>query len=110
MKQYEIWWIDLPDPIGSRPVLLVTRTAAFKFLGRALVAEVTTTVRNIPQEVALGRREGLSHKCVANLDAIRSVAIDRLRSRIGAIHPSRHVEIKRAMGHVLGWPELTALA
>jgi mRNA interferase MazF len=109
VKQYEIWWIDLPDPVGSRPVLILTRTSALGFLGRALVAEVTTTVRDIPQELSLGPREGLPRRCVANLDAVRSAPIERLRSRIGALHASRHAEVKRAMGHVLAWPELTAL-
>jgi mRNA interferase MazF len=109
VRQYEIWWIDLPDPVGSRPVLILTRTEALGFLGRVLIAEVTTTVRTIPQEVSLGAREGLPRKCVANLDALRSAPIARLRSRIGALHRSRHVEVKRALGHVLAWTELTAV-
>ena len=25
MKQYEIWWADLPKPAGRRPVLLLNR-------------------------------------------------------------------------------------
>ena len=31
-------------------------------------AEVTTTIRNIPVEVPLGAREGLSKTCVVNCD------------------------------------------
>ena len=27
MKQYEIWWAELPEPVGRRPVLLLTRDA-----------------------------------------------------------------------------------
>lgn len=109
MRQFEIWWIDLPDPIGSRPVMILTRTSAIPYLSRILVSEVTTTVRGIPQEVALGGREGLSRPCVTNLDAVRAAPTGRLRQRIGALPASRHVEIKRALGHVLQWPELTGL-
>ena len=109
MKQYEIWWIDLPDPVGSRPVIVLSRSSASAVLGRILVAEVTTTTRGIPQEVSLGPREGLARRCVANLDAARSVATSRLRRKLGVLRASRHVEVKRAMGHVLAWPELTAL-
>ena len=107
-RQLEIWWVSSADPVGRRPVLLLGRTASFKYLARVLVVEVTTTVRGIPQEVSLGRREGLSRPCVANLDALRTIPAERLDVRIGRLAPARHVEVKRALGHVLHWPELTA--
>ena len=72
-SQFDIWWVELPNPVGRRPVLLLSRTSAFSYLTRVLVVEVTTTIRGIPQEVALGRREGLSRPCVANLDALRTI-------------------------------------
>ena len=108
-RQFEIWWAELPDPVGRRPVLLLGRTAAFAYLTRPLVVEVTTTIRGIPQEVSLGKREGLPRRCVANLDALRTVPRECLRRRIGQIAPRRYVEVKRALGHVLHWVELTGL-
>jgi mRNA interferase MazF len=109
VKQFEIWWASLADPVGRRPVLLLSRTSAFPYLNRVLVAEVTTTVRGIPQEVSLGRREGLPRSCVVNLDQVRGFPLACLTTRIGRIAASRHVEVKRAVGHVLHWPELTSL-
>jgi hypothetical protein len=38
VRQYEIRWADLPEPIGRRPVLLLTRTAAYVYLNKVLVA------------------------------------------------------------------------
>lgn len=108
-RQLEIWWAELPEPVGRRPVLLLGRTAAFAYLTRALVVEVTTTIRGIPQEVSLGKREGLPRSCVANLDALRTVPLACLDRRIGRLAAGRHVEVKRALGHVLHWPELTGL-
>jgi mRNA interferase MazF len=108
-RQYEIWWVHLADPVGRRPVLLLGRTAALAYLTRVLVAEVTSTVRGIPQEVLLGRREGLPRRGVANLDALRTVPRACLGSRVGRIAAGRHVEVKRALGHVLHWAELTGL-
>ena len=108
-RQFEIWWISLPDPVGRRPILLVGRTRAFTYLGRVLAAEVTTTIRGIPQEVALGAREGLTRPCVANLDALRTVPRTNIIARAGVLHARRHIEVKRALGHVLQWPELTSL-
>lgn len=109
MKQYDLWWMDLPPPVGRRPVLLLSRTTAYFHLTRVLVAEITTTTRSIPQEVTLGPREGLPRACVANLDAMRTVAKTALSDRIGGLRASRHGDVKRALGHVLHWPELTAL-
>jgi len=108
-SQFDIWWARLPDPVGRRPVLLLGRTSALAYLTRVLVVEVTTTVRGIPQEVALGRSEGLPKRCVANLDALRTIPRASLDARIGRMTVHRQVEVKRALGHVLQWPEVTGL-
>lgn len=108
-RQFDVFWASLPAPVGRRPVLLLGRTSSYSYLTRILVVEVTTTIRGIPQEVALGKREGLPRACVANLDAIRTIPRDCLAARIGSLRPGRHVEVKRALGHVLHWPELTSL-
>jgi mRNA interferase MazF len=109
LKQLDVWWASLPDPVGRRPVLLLSRTSALAYLSRVLAAEVTTTIRAIPQEVALGRREGLARHCVANLDALRTIPLSCLTTQVGRVAQSRAVEVKRALGHVLHWPELTSL-
>jgi mRNA interferase MazF len=106
MKQFEIWWANLPQPAGRRPVLLLSRDDAYQYLSKFIVADITTTIRSIPVEVKLGRREGLPAACVANLDNIRTVARQWLDSRTGVLPPSRHPEVKRALGYALGWDEL----
>jgi mRNA interferase MazF len=108
-RQFDIWWACLPEPVGRRPVLLLGRTSALSYLNRILGVEVTTTVRGIPQEVSLGPREGLPKACVANLDTMRTLPRASLDSRIGRLAMGRHVEVKRALGHVLHWSELTGL-
>ena len=106
MKQYEIWWAELPLPIGRRPVLLLTRSAAYEYLSKVMVAEITTTIRGIPQEVPLGRAEGMRQRCVVNLDNVHVVLKAALRQRAGTVSLARHHEVKRALGHALDWPEL----
>jgi mRNA interferase MazF len=109
VKQYELWWADLALPAGRRPVLLLTRTEALRYLTRCAVAEITTTVRAIPQEVALGPAEGMDRRCVANFDNVHVVPVRSLVTRIGWLSWTRHVEVKRALGHAWQWPELMAL-
>jgi mRNA interferase MazF len=106
VKQFDIWWADMPEPVGRRPVLLLTRTPALRYLSRAMVAEVTSTVRGIAVEVPLGREEGLTRACAVNLDNVHVVPLRSLAQRIGVIAPARHSEVKRALGHALAWPEL----
>lgn len=109
MKQYEIRWATLPPPIGRCPVLLLTRTPAYAYLNKVIVAEVMTTVRDIVQEVRLGRDEGLKSDSVANLDNIHVIPKSIIGTRIGELAPRRQREVKRALGFVLGWPELQSL-
>jgi mRNA interferase MazF len=106
VRQYEIWWADLPAPAGRRPVLLLSRSPAYEYLNRVLVVEVTTTIRNIPQEIPLGRAEGLGRRSVANFDNIHTVAKRRLSARIGALPAGRAIAVKRAAGYALDWSEL----
>lgn len=109
MKQYEIRWADMPPPVGRRPVLLLSRSSAASYLNKLIVAEVTSTVRNIPQEVPVGLAEGLHRHSVVNLDNVHVVAKRRLGDRIGALGPSRASEVKRALGYALAWEELMLL-
>lgn len=109
MRQYEIRWATLPEPVGRRPVLLMSRTPAFEYLSKVMVAEVTTTVRGIPQECPLGKAEGLPKACVANLDNVHVIAKDRIGSLLGELSPSRLGPLKRALGYALAWPELKVL-
>jgi len=79
------------------------------YLNKFVVVEITTTIRGIAEEVSLGPAEGLPKRCVANCDNVRTVARSMLAQKAGALAPSRQVEVKRALGHALGWSELVEL-
>jgi len=53
MKRGEVWWANLPAPIGRRPVLLLSRDRAYQVRTAVTVAEITRTIRHIPVEVEL---------------------------------------------------------
>lgn len=106
MRQYEIRWANLPAPIGRRPVLLLTRTPAYAYLNKIIVAEITLTIRGIAQEVPLGPGEGLARPSVANLDNIHVVPRATVGDRLGRMSVAREREVKRALGYALDWPEL----
>jgi mRNA-degrading endonuclease toxin of MazEF toxin-antitoxin module len=74
-----------------------------------LVAEITTTIRGIPQEVVVGRSEGLRSASVVNLDNVHTVTKKQLSKRAGSLRSSRQIEVKRSLGHALGLVELATL-
>ena len=108
MKQYEIWWAKLPNPVGERPVLLLSRDDAYSYLNKYIAVEITTTVRGIPVEVPLGSEEGLSQMCAANCDNLRTIPRAWLVRRLGTLKKNRRQELKRAVGYALCWEELIA--
>ena len=81
MRRGEVWWAELPAPVGRRPVLLLSRDRAYAVRNAVTVAFLTTTVRNIPVEVPLTRADGVPKDCVVNLDLINTIPRPRFTSR-----------------------------
>jgi mRNA interferase MazF len=88
----EVWWGESPDEKG-RPFLVVSRDAANLVMGRVLVAPVTSRVREVPSELALGVDEGLPRPSVASFDNIRPFPKSMLVRRLGVLGASRRHEL-----------------
>lgn len=101
MKRGEVWWAELPHPIGRRPVVLLSRDEAYTVRNAVTVAEVTATIRNIPVEVQLGQEDGLPKKCVVNLDTIVTVRKELLKERIALLSTEKIKEINSAIRFAL---------
>lgn len=89
MKRGDIWWAELPEPLGRRPVVLVSRDEAYDVRSNVAIVEVTTTIRGLATEVPLGRREGFPRRCVANADAIHTISKRSLHTRIAGLGAAR---------------------
>jgi len=97
VKRAEVWWAELPPPVGDRPVVILTRDAVAQSIGAPVVALVTQTIRGIPTEVVLGRRQGLPARCVANLDNILTIPRHRLVRLMGACDAAKVEELNQAI-------------
>lgn len=95
----QIWWADL-DKI--RPVVVLTRARVAPRLRRVLAAPITSTVRGITTEVAIGEAEGVRAGSVANLDNVQLIPTDRLLRPAGSVSAQRWPEFCRAMAAALG--------
>ena len=101
MRKGEVWWANLPSPIGKRPVVLLSRDEAYSVRNAVTVAEVTSTIRNIPVEVNLGTGDGLPKKCVVNLDTIITIRKELLTEKITDITPEKIDKVNKAIKFAL---------
>lgn len=84
-RRGEVWLADL-DKV--RPVIVLTRDPMGRYLNAVIVAPVTSTIRGVSTEVAVGPQDGIRHDSVANLDNVQLVARDRLRRCVGRAQPA----------------------
>ncbi len=97
MRRGEVWWAELPPPTGRRPVLLLSRDAAYSVRTSVTVALITRTIRNIPVEVLLGQKDGMPVECVVNLDSILTIPKSRLTERITILSVERMTAVAKAV-------------
>ncbi len=82
--------------------MLVSREEAYESRRYVVVAAVTTRVRQIPAEVALGATEGLPRECVANCDDLRTVSRSMLVEHAGTLAEGRLRALDTALRFAVG--------
>ena len=101
MRRGEVWWARMPLPAGRRPVVLVSRDAAYDVRASVTVVEVSTRVRGIRSEVPLGPRDGLPRPCVANADNVSTILKHWLETRLVPLSPEKVAELDEALRYSL---------
>ena len=101
MRRGEVWWADLPKPLSRRPVLLLSRDAAYRVRRSITVAPLTRTVFGIASEVPLGPEDGLPSPCVANLDNLLTIPKRLLLHRLADVPPEKMRDVERAIRFAL---------
>ncbi|MCI0341151.1 MAG: type II toxin-antitoxin system PemK/MazF family toxin [Planctomycetales bacterium] len=105
MRRGEVWWADLPAPMGRRPVLLASRDPAYAVRDFVMVAPVTTRIRGIPAEVPLGPAQGLARPSVANADSLVTIPKRALTKKIAALSGDALGRFDDALRFALGLPK-----
>ncbi len=85
-------------------MVVLTRNAVLSRIEGVVVAIVTRTIRELPTEVSLGRRQGLPIRCVANLDNMLTVPRNRLVRRMGACNATKTAALNAAIKFALDIP------
>jgi mRNA interferase MazF len=102
MTRGEVWWANLSQPTGTRPVVLLSPNSAYSVRAYIIVAPVMRRVRNIPAEVRLGPEDGMPQPCVVNLDVIDTISKTRLLERITLLNPEKVQAVDAAIRFALG--------
>lgn len=101
MKRGEVWWADLPLPVGRRPVLLLSRDSAYQVRNAVTVAQITRTIRKIPVEVALDSQDGMPMRCAVNLDIITTIPKTLLKSHLCTLNLTKLQAVDTALKFAL---------
>lgn len=102
MERGEIRWFTFSGPDKTRPVLILTRSSAIRYLNAVTVAPITTTIRGVPSEVSLTVADRMMTECAVNLYNMQTVPQAKVGTWITTLSPERMAEVDRALQFALG--------
>ena len=102
IERGEIRLHRFPASDKERPVLVLTRSSAIAYLSRVTVAPITSTIRGVPSELALGPEDGMKQPCAVNLHNVMTVSQVNLGRRVAELSPPRMRQVCSALAFALG--------
>ena len=102
MKRGDVCWFTFDAPDKRRPVLILTRDSAIPILNTVTVAPITSTIRDVPSEVALDRSDGMPAACAVNLHNIQTISRHKLGDRLTHLSAARMAAVEAAIAFALG--------
>lgn len=82
----------------NRPVLVLTREIVRPYMNRVTVAPITTTIRGLSTEVAVGPANGIEQASVLSCDDIVTVPVSALGRQLGFLFDHQEPELSAAIG------------
>jgi mRNA interferase MazF len=102
IERGEVRLYHFPSPDQSRPVVVLTRDSAIRYLSTVTVVPVTSAIRGVPSEVLLDEADGMKSPCGVNLHGTVSVPQRLLGKRVAQLSSRRMREICAAMQFSFG--------
>lgn len=96
VAQGDLWLMETPND-KRRPVLVVSRDQVIPVVNNVVVAPVTSTIRDIPTCIPVGRDEGIDHDGVATFDNLTAVPKAVLTARLGTLRVTSRSRICDAL-------------
>ena|SRR5207244_1259890 len=79
MNRGDVWQLDFGGRAGRRPALIITRQGVISHLNKLTVAEIMSSAKGYPTEVAIGHKANLPKESYVQLDNIQTVSKARFR-------------------------------
>ena len=98
----DIRWFRFASPDKRRPVLVLGRPDVLPSLSQIPVVPISTQVRGLPWEIALGPEDGMSSPSVLKPEWIRIVERRHLGPLIAQLHEERLPAVRDALIRVPG--------
>ena len=89
-------------PDKERPVVVLTRGSSLEFLGWVTIAPITSTMRGVRSEAALGIEDEMKGPCVVNAHNLMTVRKDQLGRRVARLSETRLRAVCGAIACALG--------
>lgn len=102
MKRGEVRWYTFAEPDKTRPVLILTRNSAIRYLNAITIAPITTSIRGVPSEVRLSTDDGLMSDCAVNFYNLQTVPKHKVGPWIATLSTKHMAEVDRALQFALG--------
>lgn len=111
VERGEIWWSELPDPVGSGPgfdrAVLIVQSEVFNesAINTVIVAIITTNIElaKMPGNVLLTRRiSGLPKESVVNITQLLTIDKSLLKEHVGTLPARKMEQIDLNLKFVLG--------
>jgi mRNA interferase MazF len=105
MERGDVRWYEFQPPDKRRPVLVMTRTSAIRFLNEVTVAPISSTIRRIPSEIVLSVEDGMPQDCAVNFDHLQTVAKAKIGRMITHLSTDKMNQAGVALQFALGIDE-----
>jgi len=74
-----------------------------EFLGEVTVAQITSTIRDIPSEVLLTKADGMPRECAVNLDHLQTASKGKIGALITTLSSSKMQQMRPSLLFALGF-------
>ena len=105
LERGDVWLYRFSASKKQRPVLVLTRPSAIRYLSRVTVAPISTTIRDVPSEVVLNVEDGMKKPCAVNLHNVVTVGRQGLGRRVTQLNRGRMQQVRVALAFSLGCEE-----
>lgn len=102
MNRGDVWQLDLGGRAGRRPALIITRQGVISHVNKLTVAEISSSGKGYPTEVALGPKANLPKESYIQLDNLQTVSKDRFLKYLGSLDAATMRTVGRKLILALG--------